>query len=1217
MRQWLIGSVSVVACLAGLGAAADTREVPRAAASAARADAPPTRISEDDAVARVLNELRPTDAGVELSHPGHRVEFDAVGLRLTPRRGGPVWRWSLEGAAPVRPEVDGATVVYRRGPLLERYVPRRDSVEQQFVLERRPGGTLVIDGSVKSAGRFERSDGGWRWRTNAGAVTLGGVTVLDARGARLPARMEVRRDRTRITVGREALARATYPVVVDPEIGPNDFRISDMGSNVEDAQHAAVAYNSQANEYLVVWHADDKTWPLVDGELEIFSARVDAATGLVLGSFVDRVSHMGADGDANSDALNPAIAYNPVANQYFVVWEGDDGSGALANDEFDIYGQRLDAAAMAVGSTVRLSGGLIADGNPGFDAFEPAVAFNATAGEYLVVWRSDETPGFVNDEFDVFVQRVTAATGAKSGTNVQISDLGPVSNAAYDALDPTVVSNSQNGDYLVAWWGDDNTSPLVDDEFEIFGQRLNSSAAEVGSDFRISFHDGDASLDAQNPAVAYDSVDNNYLVVWEGEDSTATLVPGELEIFGQRVSSTGAAVGKDIRISDAGPTNDSAYDATDPAVSYNPDVNEYLIVWRADDNGLTLADNEFEIFGQRLNAANGDEVGTNDFRLSDLGPAGNTAFSASLPAVAYSPQADQYVVVWEGDDDTLPLVDNEFEIFAQNVSAAGGQVGTNDDRVSHAGRDDEAGTSAAVAYNSQANEYLVVWEANDNTPPLADTEYEVFGQRVNAADGSAVGTNDFRISDAGPVGDINFTAREPAVAYSSQANEYLVVWQGTDDTAPLVQGEQEIFGQLLSATGTQVGIDDFRISDVGPNGDTNFTAGAPAVVYNSQANEYLVVWSGDHNAVPLVDNELEIFGQRLTAAGSLAGANDFRISHMGPDGNTSYAAVQPAVAYNSQGNEYLVAWRGDDDAGTLVDNEFEIFGQRLTAAGGLAGTNDFRISDMGPDGNVAITAFNPALAYNPQANEYLVVWEGDDDTGALVDEEFEIYAQRLDAAGAAVGTNDFRLSDMGSDGNNQRDANEPSAAYDVQANEYLVVWSGDDSGETEIFGQRVSAAGSQEGTNDFRLSDVGPDGALGFVARAPAVAYGTTPNAHLVVWDADDTGGTFDFSDDVDIYGQRFTNAVPTAVTVVGFTARRVRSGVELRWRSTFEAGLLGFEIRRGGVRVNHTLHRARGLGGPATYRLVDPGRRRGEYRLVAVLLDGSRRVLATARSVP
>src|SRR5262249_56629281 len=99
--------------------------------------------------------------------------------------------------------------------------------------------------------------------------------------------------------------------------------------------------------------------------------------------------------------------------------------------------------------------------------------------------------------------------------------------------------------------------------------------------------------------------------------------------------------------------------------------------------------------------------------------------------------------------------------------------------------------------------------------------------------------------------------------------------------------------------------------------------------------------------------------------------------------------------YSGAAKEYLVVWQGDDDTGNLVNEEYEIFGQRLDAATGKeVGANDFRISDMGPDGNPDFDAFSPAVAYNPTNNQYLVVWQGDDTN----DDQLEIFRQRLDPA---------------------------------------------------------------------------------------------------------------------------------------------------------------------------------------------------------------------------
>ena len=76
-------------------------------------------------------------------------------------------------------------------------------------------------------------------------------------------------------------------------------------------------------------------------------------------------------------------------------------------------------------------------------------------------------------------------------------------------------------------------------------------------------------------------------------------------------------------------------------------------------------------------------------------------------------------------------------------------------------------------------------------------------------------------------------------------NEYLVVWEGDDNTGGLVDNEAEIFGQLLSANGGGVLTDDFRISDVGGTGSAASNARDPDVAFNSTYNQYLVVWSAD------------------------------------------------------------------------------------------------------------------------------------------------------------------------------------------------------------------------------------------------------------------------------------------------------------------------------------------------------------------------------------
>jgi hypothetical protein len=472
---------------------------------------------------------------------------------------------------------------------------------------------------------------------------------------------------------------------------------------------------------------------------------------------------------------------------------------------------------------------------------------------------------------------------------------------------------------------------------------------EIGTnDFRISDMgtNGASAPIALIPVVAYNSTNHEFLVVWYGDEGGL----GESEIYGQRIDArTGAELGtNDFRISDMGPDGNVSYKVSDVSVAYNSNSNEYLVVWRGDDNSGTLVDDEFEIFGQRLNAATGAEVGTNDFRISNMGVDGSTAGVADVPWVVYNSVSDAYLVVWRGHHGT-----SEFEIYGQRLTGTGAETGTNDFRISDAGTDGDTtrlALDAKAAHNSVNNEYLVVWQADDLT---ADNEVEIFGQRLNAATGAEVGTNDFRISDMGPEGDTNYRGQAPAVAYNSVTNEYLVVFYGTD---PAFLGAEVIGQRIAGATGAEVGTNDFLISDAGPSDSDLYNVNYPSVAFSVAAREYVVVWPSDDNQSTTVDNEFEIWGQRLDLTGAHVGTNDFRISAMGPDGSTNFSAGDPDVAISSNGRA-LIVWRSDDDTAPLVDDENEIFGQLYQLPYGS-------VVDLSGDGRTEIVLRNYSTGQN-------------------------------------------------------------------------------------------------------------------------------------------------------------------------------------------------------------------------------------------------------------
>jgi uncharacterized repeat protein (TIGR01451 family) len=462
-----------------------------------------------------------------------------------------------------------------------------------------------------------------------------------------------------------------------------------------------------------------------------------------------------------------------------------------------------------------------------------------------------------------------ASSAAEVGTNdFQISAMGTADLVGeLGNFGSAAAYNSAANEYLVVWSGDDIT-PAGTGDFEVFGQRLNAATgAKVGAAFQISSMGTGAnagSRDATNPAVAYNAGNNEWLVVWEGDNAT----DGELDIYSGRVKIGAGGVTSpqpQVRLSDMGDTT-GAYDAVEPDVACHPSNGTCVVVWSGNDNTAGFAADELEIFGTLVQAS-GSPTSTKSYvRLSDMGPDNSGAYDARTPAISYNASTNQYLVVWQGNEFVSAAADPEYEIYGQLVTAAGAATGTNDFRISDVGTPGETDANRAsfdaeapdVATDS-AGGYMVVFSADDDLPgPVGAGENEIYGQLVSSAGATTPGSH-VRLSDMGVDGNNNNTAVNPAIVYNSAANEYLVAWQGDDVT----DNELEIYGQRVSAAAAEVGANDFRISDMGPNGDANYDATLPALAFSSGARQYLAVWTGDDNSNGLVNEQIEVFGQRI------------------------------------------------------------------------------------------------------------------------------------------------------------------------------------------------------------------------------------------------------------------------------------------------------------------------------------------------------------------
>jgi hypothetical protein len=353
----------------------------------------------------------------------------------------------------------------------------------------------------------------------------------------------------------------------------------------------------------------------------------------------------------------------------------------------------------------------------------------------------------------------------------------------------------------------------------------------------------------------------------------------------------------------------------EPAVAYNNRHDEYLVLWWTTQSGGATED----IHARRVRAD-----GT---LLSYFTIATNAGFSNYEPDVAYSPEHDEYLVVY-----TYDSVITDSDIWARRVSWNGDWMSPE----FAIGRKNDKQRRPTVAYNSYADEYLVVYE---NQWPGGGKDIDA--ERVRASDGT-------------PLGWVNVAAgagerHHPDVAYNPGSNLYLIAYV----IYPPAPSSPDIYGKVAS----------WNLGDFSPEihiCDDAHQQYDVAVAATSE--EYLVVWE-DYR------NDHTIYARRLSGDGTPLGVGcGFRVS--GSSDNES-----PAIAYGA-GHGYLVVWERDMTHGL---SDYALYGRYAMPGQESAAGSEFAIDDTWILGNRF-----PAVACGANGDCLMVEAGGNDIRGRLV-----------------------------------------------------------------------------------------------------------------------------------------------------------------------------------------------------------------------------------------
>ncbi|MBU0510087.1 MAG: hypothetical protein KJ638_00090 [Chloroflexi bacterium] len=301
----------------------------------------------------------------------------------------------------------------------------------------------------------------------------------------------------------------------------------------------------------------------------------------------------------------------------------------------------------------------------------------------------------------------------------------------------------------------------------------------------------------------------------------------------------------------------------------------------------------------------------------------------------------------------------------------------------------------------------------------------------------------------------------PSVAYNSQWQEYLVVlWNDRP-------GCDDIRAERVARDGTRLG---GRWIAAGCPAEHRY----PDVAYNSQSNDYLVVWLEEDGGLSTVK------AQRLWADGEFKGGQITVFA--GVIG--AQTSAHPAVAYASTTDKYLVVWELEVFIPTPAPGHTvtSIVGRSVDSDGNMPSPEFVISQDPGTEPRQ-----QPDLAYNRHANGFLVVWQ--QWNGSAV---WDIYGQLVNGDGSIPpGFLPIQVAWYIQSSTAPAVAAIPTAAGSYK---YLVVWEATvGPGNRDIYGKLVEENGTPH-ASAFPISNAPAD------ESAPAVAGDEASQRYLVTW---------------------------------------------------------------------------------------------------------------------
>lgn len=476
------------------------------------------------------------------------------------------------------------------------------------------------------------------------------------------------------------------------------------------------------------------------------------------------------------------------------------------------------------------------------------------------------------------------------------------------------------------------------------GKGKSVNAKVLASDLQVS----GAANDQGQPVIAYDTVNNNYLVAWSDYRSGSNY-----DIYGKLCSGSSSGLGAATPVCGAEfPITTAPGNQTKPKVAFDPTTQKFLVIWSDDRNaglllggqpaGSIISGQFVSATGQLLTRAGAVATDVFDISTQDA-----NSISQAEPDLAYDQPRNKFIAAWldTTNADTqhtsppltgqtcsnsvtvnyIPIPSSDTNMIRTiEIAPANGALSNLQDvskLLFTSGGFSDSGSSFTASWSVQVNEtkprivvdpstgnYFTAWSGKNQTVTLTlpYTKGTPVAPATTAA--CAYSAPSFAVSNAdanvkikirkdagfGLFQDFSFgvKATNPAVAADSLTKRLLLTWEEQDPAA----ASKSIQAQLIDFTnftnfGNQI------VVSTG-NGDRT----SPAVAIDNVNERFLVAWEDARNLSANITG-IDIYSQFIDPQGNLSGGNTIVTTAVGNQ-------LTPAMSFgNVNFRDFFIVWK--------------------------------------------------------------------------------------------------------------------------------------------------------------------------------------------------------------------------------------------------------------------------------------------------------------------